>query len=100
MKKRKICVHFSDRFIMRALFTRKMDLDRAEKLLQKNWAWRKKYGLEELPRFEELEVGSLWKSGFCVPGVRDKEGRMVFYLFPGLMDPRQIPAEGKASCLI
>jgi len=90
MKKRQICEHYSDRFIMMALFARKFNLDRTQKLLERNWKWRIDRGYEELPEMDEL-THVIFNSGFAVPGARDKEGRYVGYLYPGKLVPSELP---------
>lgn len=72
---------YNPRFTLKFLFARKMDVARAEKLLQNHLEWRVKYEIDninynEMRRFLDLSFFSFQ------PDLRDKAGRGVCYLFP------------------
>jgi hypothetical protein len=84
-----LCAHYSDKFLMRCLFARKLDVRRAHKLVKQNWKWRCSRGLQRVPSLEEVKGSNLWKAGFGIPGVRTKDGALVIYLLPGRVFPEE-----------
>jgi hypothetical protein len=83
--------HYTDRFLMMCLFARKMNLKRAKHLVERNWKWRVSVNLQELPSYEEqTDYPGWWSSGFEVPAVRSKEGHVVVFLRPAMVDPKKI----------
>eukprot|EP01090_Pellita_catalonica_P012116 TRINITY_DN2567_c0_g1_i1.p1 TRINITY_DN2567_c0_g1~~TRINITY_DN2567_c0_g1_i1.p1 ORF type:complete len:316 (+),score=73.53 TRINITY_DN2567_c0_g1_i1:51-998(+) len=74
---------FSDRFLARFIFARKLDVDRSIELLTNHIKWRKKYKIDE---FDVDELKNIMGCGLnvWVPGKVDKQGIPVTYIFPRL----------------
>jgi hypothetical protein len=71
---------FNDRYLMKFLFARKFNVDRAEELCKNHRDLLEKYQVSDNMDFKELwsvsQEGSVW-----IPGLRDKQNRGVIYLY-------------------
>eukprot|EP01130_Rhizamoeba_saxonica_P003382 TRINITY_DN1430_c0_g1_i1.p2 TRINITY_DN1430_c0_g1~~TRINITY_DN1430_c0_g1_i1.p2 ORF type:complete len:243 (+),score=68.19 TRINITY_DN1430_c0_g1_i1:377-1105(+) len=86
-----IAQHFSPKFVMACIFSRKMDLKRVEEMLKSCWKWRVENDYETFPFWSDIPH-QMFESGafFAIPGNRTLDGQAIFYIKPSLWFPKQI----------
>lgn len=79
------CEGRTDAFLMKFLWARKLDLDRAAELLQDHLKWRKQWNLDDL---DVSSVREFLKAGFSmwVPGLYNKQGYSATFIVPRKLD--------------
>lgn len=75
------------KFIMKFLFARKMDVDRAATLLRGHMVWRKKWDIDNINLTTMKAYLDMSFFAFD-PNARDKDSRGVGYLFPANFSPK------------
>jgi len=78
----------SDAQLVKFLYARKGDVDRAAELVQSHCEWKMmKWQMAPLDLPTAAEVLPLAQTGlFCVPGCRDKEGHLIIFVRPRFLD--------------
>jgi len=78
---------WSDRFLARFLFARKLDVNRALTMLKNHVAWREKFNIDTDFNVEKFKGFLMSGMNVWAPTSKDKHGRAVTYLRPRNMDP-------------
>ncbi|EFA78199.1 CRAL/TRIO domain-containing protein [Heterostelium album PN500] len=89
-KKMSIAQNIDDHYLMVYLFAKKLNVEKAAETLQNNIDLRSKLGIPFPLRKAQVNVDIVKKMySFFIPDTRDANGRVIAYLYPSKMIPKQ-----------
>ncbi|EGC35986.1 hypothetical protein DICPUDRAFT_97726 [Dictyostelium purpureum] len=92
LKKNGICKDIEDQYLLMFLFSKKLDIENTLILIKNNLLLREKLNLP-LPVVKEHvnQVIAKKASAFSISGKTDKQGRVISYLHPSKIIPKEYP---------